>query len=392
MSERGIVKVCSIPVGPYHPALKEMAFYKVYVEGEKIVDALIKPGFHHRGIEKLAVQRSYIRNVQLFERVCGICSAAHTTAYCVAVERCLKIDVPKRAQYIRIVQEEASRIHSHLLWFGVAMHVIGFDTLFMHSWAIREEILDVVETLTGNRVNYSVNTIGGVRRDITPEMAKYILEKLEKVEKGTKYLIRAFKEDPTIKARTVEVGILTKEEARKYCVVGPTARGSGIEEDIRKDDPYINHEDFEFEVCVEDTCDVYARTMVRLRETIESIKIVRQAIKNLPKGPLIGELPPPKPNEDIGRVEAPRGELIYYIKSNYTNLPERIKLRTPTFLNLPSIKPMLIGDKLADAPQIIVSIDPCLSCNDRVIIIDIKSGKERTVSLDEIIRRGSKIW
>ncbi|RLG76594.1 MAG: NADH dehydrogenase subunit [Thermoprotei archaeon] len=385
-------KVYSVPVGPYHPALEEMAFYKVYVEGERIVDALIKPGFNHRGIEKLAMKRSYRRNVQLFERVCGICSAAHTTAYCVAVERCLKIDVPKRAQYIRAVQAEANRIHSHLLWFGVAMHVIGFDTLFMHSWAIREDILDVVETLTGNRVNYSVNTIGGVRRDITPEMGKYILEKLNKVEKGTKYLIRAVKEDLTIKARTKEVGVLTKEEARKYCDVGPTARASGIEEDVRRADPHINYEDFDFEVCVEDTCDVYARIMVRLRETLESIKIVRQAIKNLPEGPLMAELTVPRPNEDIGRTEAPRGELIYYIRSNYTNVPERVKLRTPTFVNLPSTKPMLIGDKLADAPQIIVSIDPCLSCNDRVIIIDVRTGKKKTMLLDEIIRRRGKIW
>jgi len=384
-------KICSIPVGPYHPALEEIAFYKVYVDGERIVDALIKPGFNHRGIEKLAMQRSYRRNVQLFERVCGICSDAHTTAYCVAVENCLKIDVPKRAQYIRVIEHEANRIHSHLLWFGVAMHAIGFDTLFMHSWATREAIMDVVETLTGNRVNYSVNTIGGVRRDITPELAKYIEEKLRIVEKGTLYLLKAIKEDRTIKARTSEVGVLTKEEARKYCVVGPTARASGINEDIRKDDPYINFEDFEFEVCVEDTCDVYGRILVRLRETLESIKIVRQALKNMPEGKLIADLPYPFPSEDIGRAEAPRGELIYYVKSNYTNIPERIKLRTPTFVNLPATKPMLVGDKLADAPQIIISIDPCLSCNDRLVIVDLRRGREKTVFLQDFIRRRVKM-
>ena len=379
-----------LPIGPFHPALKEAAFFKLEVEGEKIVGGDIKFGYMHRGIEDLATTKSYHGNIFLVERVCGICNTVHSSCYTQTVEALMKIDPPERAKYIRTIIFETERLQSHLLWFGVGMHEIGYDTAYMYMWKEREHAVDMLEAMCGKRVNLGINTIGGVRRDITPEKEKLITTKLDLLDKGVEKIGRPLTEDTVLTARVKNIGVLAKEDAEKLCVVGPTARGSGVDIDTRRDDPYAAYRYVDFEVPVEEGGDVLSRALVRLRELFQSIEIVRQAVSNLPQGPIaVDALPLPHPGEAFGRVEAHRGELVYYVRSNGTNRPERVKIRTPSVVNNNSLLTMMLGETIADVPIILASIDPCFSCTDRVTIVDIKRNTEKTVALSKL--RGDKV-
>lgn len=378
------------PIGPFHPALKEAAFFILEVEGERIVGGDFKFGYMHRGIEDLATKKSYHSNIFLAERVCGICNTVHSTCYTQTVEALMNIEPPERAKYIRTIIFETERLQSHLLWFGVGMHEIGYDTAYMYMWREREHAVDILESVCGKRVNLGINTLGGTRRDITSDKQGLIKTKLDRLEKSAKKIEKLLLEDRVLKARVKDVGVLTKDEAKKLCVVGPTARGSGVDIDTRRDDPYAAYPYVEFEVPVEDDGDVLSRTLVRLKELSQSISIIRQAIKGLTEGPIaLKELPFPKPGEAFGRVEAHRGELVYYIRSNGTNCPERVKIRTPSVVNNNSILPMMLGETIADAPIILASIDPCFSCTDRVTIVDVKKKTEKTVTFSDL--RGGRI-
>lgn len=379
------------PIGPFHLALKEAAFFKLEVEGERIVGGDFKFGYMHRGIEDLATKKSYHSNIFLAERVCGICNTVHSTCYTQTVEALMNIEPPERAKYIRTIVFETERLQSHLLWFGVAMHEIGYDTAYMYMWKEREHALDILEAVCGKRVNLGINTLGGVRRDLTPEKVNLMKTKLDLIERAVRKTGQLINEDRILKARVKNVGVLTKDEARRLCVVGPTARASGVDIDTRRDDPYAAYPYVEFEVPVEDDGDVLSRTLVRLKELSQSISIIRQAIKGLTEGPIaLKELLFPKPGEAFGRVEAHRGELVYYIRSNGTNCPERVKIRTPSVVNNNSLLPMMLGETIADAPIILASIDPCFSCTDRVTIVDTKKNTEKTVTFSDL--KGGRIW
>ena len=374
-----------VPIGPQHPALKEPEYFRFEVKGEEIIDLHVRLGYIHRGIERALQERSYLHNIYLSERICGICNVAHTTAYCQTIEQLGNIEVPDRARFIRTILCELERIHSHLLWAGVAAHEIGFNTLFMLFWRDRELVLDLKEMISGNRQTSASNTLGGVRRDVKPEYVPTMLRVLDKLEKGTKYYIDVCTSDRTILARCTGVGVLTKEDARKLCIVGPTTRASGVDVDVRRDDPYAAYDEISFKVIIEREGDVLAKVVVRLREILESIHIIRQAIKALPKGPLRTKVAPKiEPNEAFGRIEAPRGELVYYAVSNGTDKPERIRVRPPTYANIPSFKPMFIGGTVAEIPIVMASIDPCFACTDRVTLVDSRTGKARVVSFDEL--------
>ena len=374
-----------VPIGPQHPALKEPEYFRFEVKGEEIIDLHVRLGYIHRGIERALQERSYLHNIYLSERICGICNVAHTTAYCQTIEQLGNIEVPDRARFIRTILCELERIHSHLLWAGVAAHEIGFNTLFMLFWRDRELVLDLKEMISGNRQTSASNTLGGVRRDVKPEYIPTMLRVLDKLEKGTKYYIDVCTSDRTILARCAGVGVLTKEDARKLCIVGPTTRASGVDVDVRRDDPYAAYDEISFKVIIEREGDVLAKVVVRLREILESIHIIRQAIKALPKGPLRTKVAPKiEPNEAFGRIEAPRGELLYYAVSNGTDKPERIRVRPPTYANIPSFKPMFIGGTVAEIPIVMASIDPCFACTDRVTLVDSRTGKARVVSFDEL--------
>ncbi len=357
----------TIPIGPYHPALEEPVHARLKVDGERIADAEVFIGYNHRGIEKLAQERNFIQTLVLVERVCGICSHSHSLTYAMAIENIAQMEVPKRGQYIRVIVEELERIHSHLLWLGIACHIIGHDSLFMQIWNDRERTMDTLEALTGNRVNYAMNTIGGARRDISDDMRKTVLEAMDDLEKKMGPITHFLTTDKTVAMRTKGVGVLTTEDAIKLGAVGPHARASGVDMDVRRDAPYCCYDDFEFNVPVEKSCDVYARVVIRVLEIFESIKIIRQAIDTLPEGPInLGNKIPRVPaGQFIARHEAPRGHLVYKVITDGGVNNYRLSIHVPTFKNAPTVPVMLRENTVADAGLIVASIDPCFSCLDK---------------------------
>ena len=307
-----------IPIGPYHPALEEPVHAKLYTEGEVIKEAEVFVGYNHRGIEKLATERNAIQTLVLVERVCGICSHSHAFTYAMAVETINGVDVPKRGQYIRVITAELERLHSHFLWLGIACHIIGHDSMFMHIWDERELVMDLLEKMTGNRVNYAMVTIGGARRDISDDLRREILAACDKLKAPLDRITEIALTDKTIAMRTKGVGVLPREDAIRMGAVGPHARASGVKIDVRKDAPYSSYEDFDFDVPVVDSGDVFARVVVRALECYESIKIIRQALENLPEGPinLGNKLLKIKDGQAVARHEAPRGQLSHMVVGN----------------------------------------------------------------------------
>lgn len=356
-----------VPIGPYHPSLEEPVHARLITEGEVIKDSEIFIGYNHRGIEKLAMEKNIIQTLVLVERVCGICSHSHAMNFALACEGVTGVPVPKRGQYIRVIIAELERLHSHYLWLGIALHIIGHDSLFMHSWDDREIIMDCLEEITGNRVNYGMITYGGARRDITPEQMEKVRKMLDTIEESNKRLADFLLNDKTVALRTQGVGVMTTEDAIRLGAVGPHARASNVNIDVRKDAPYSSYEDFDFEKCTFDTCDVFARVVVRVLENFESIKIIRQAFDNMPDGKInLGtRIPKIKAGENMAILEAPRGQLSYKVVTNGTDKVHRVSIHVPTFKNAPTIQTMLKDNSVADAGLIIASIDPCFSCMDR---------------------------
>ncbi len=358
----------TIPVGPYHPLQEEPEHYLLTVDEEEVLDVDVQIGYNHRGIEKLSEKKTFNQIPMLVERVCGICSHSHPYAYCLAVEDCGEIDVPERAKYIRSLIGELERIHSHLLWAGLAGHFIGYDTVFMWAWKYREDVLDVLELLTGNRNAYAMLKPGGIQRDIKKEHLEEARPTLERLKDKSEMLYGAVLDDPVLKARLRGVGILSKEDARAYGALGPTVRASGIPIDVRSDFPYGAYEDVDWSVITRNEGDVFARVEVRLLEILESIKIIEQIISTIPDtGAIDSEPEEIPPGEGIGNYEAPRGECFHYIQSDGTNRPVRHKIRAPTFMNFPTYRATCIGETVADATIILASVDPCYSCTERAI-------------------------
>jgi len=385
--EPSVPEAAIVPLGPYHPALIESEYFRLKVDGEDIVDADLKMGFKHRGIMKLFEDRSYWRGVYLSERICGICSHAHTTAFTRTVEMVAGIEVPERALYIRSLIAELERIHSHLLWLGVAGDLVGFKSLFMWVWREREHVQDILEFLTGNRCHYAMNTVGGVRRDVSESQAKKALERLKEFEKGVKEVLDAVYDNPILRARTEDIGVLKLPDAVDGGAVGPTARASGWKIDVRADDPYAAYEDLSWEVVVDDGKDVWARVVVRVKEVLASADMCRQCLEALTKvgGEIMAEVSEFGENEALGKVEAPRGELAYYVVSDGSIRPYAVRVRTPSYRNNALLPVMLKGYTIADAPIIIGSIDPCYACTDRVILVDEKTGKETQIPFHEFM-------
>ena len=356
-----------VPIGPYHPALEEPIHAKLYTEGEVIKDAEVFVGYNHRGIEKLATERNAIQTLVLVERVCGICSHSHALTYAMCVESINGIEVPKRGQYIRVITAELERLHSHFLWLGIACHIIGHDSMFMHIWDERELVMDLLEKMTGNRVNYAMVTVGGARRDIDDDLRRELLEACDKLKTPLDRITEIALTDKTIAMRTKGVGVLPKEDAIRMGAVGPHARASGVKVDVRKDAPYSSYEDFDFDVPVVESGDVFARVVVRALECYESIKIIRQALENLPATPinLGNKLIKIQPGQAVCRHEAPRGQLSHMVVGDGSFNNHRVSIHVPSYKNTPTIPFMLRGNTVADAGLIIASIDPCFSCLDR---------------------------
>lgn len=355
-----------VPIGPYHPLQEEPEFFKLIVEGETVVDLEINLGYNHRGHEFISPELTYDQIPFLVERICGICSNSHPLACVLAIEDCAGIKPPPRADYIRSIIHELERIHSHLLWLGLAGHFIGYNTVWMWAWRYREHVLEIFEMITGNRNHYAANKPGGVRRDITKDQIPQIMAVLDVVEKKTMMFTKAVLDDPVIRARLEGVGVLTREQAIAYSVVGPTARPSGIDIDVRRDDPHCAYDKVPWSVIVLNEGDVFAKAKVRLLETFESIRIVRACLENLPDGPIETRVDEVPPGEGIGHTEAPRGEVFHYIRSDGSNRPLRHKVRAPSFMNIPSNVVAVRGGTIADAALTLAAVDPCYCCTERM--------------------------
>ncbi len=394
MSESNNEKRFKAPMGPIHPMFKEPVNFTFYLEGEKIVEAIPRIGYVHRGVEKLAESRNYIQIAYLVERTCGICSGVHQFTYCNTVERLGDISISKRSDYIRALVLELERIHSHLLWLGIVGHEVGFETLFMYIWKDREDVMQLLEKLSGNRVNYGMSVIGGVKRDLTPELGKEIVNVMNHYEEVLQQYKQILLNDDSIIKRTKHVGYFPKNKALELGSVGPTARASGVDVDLRRDMPYSVYPELDFNVIVYEQGDALARVLVRFDETVESIKMVKQLIEQMPEGE-IGRSKKRRFPEKWAyfRSEAPRGELFYAIKGNGKDKPDRLKIRTPTLANISSVAEMLRGYYIADIPVIVAGIDPCMSCMDRVAVINLdKSPQKPTFFTAKSLREYSIKW
>jgi NADH-quinone oxidoreductase subunit D len=356
----------TVPIGPQHPLLKEPVAFQLTLEGERVTESAMRLGYVHRGIERLCQERTYVQNIHLLERVCGICSHVHTTTYCQGVEALAELDVPARGLYLRALLCEFERIHSHLLWLGVLARNIGFDTIFMYAWRDREIVLDIMEDLSGGRVSHAVNIIGGVRTDLTDEHREAILTQLNELERQVARLLGVVEHEPTLRGRTRNIGHLSLEQIKRYCVVGPVARASGLDVDLRRDTPRTPYDRLDFNVPVRQEGDVWARTLVRLQETMESVHLCRQILNTLPDGPISVRAPRRIPEgEVVSRSEAPRGEVIYYIHSDGSDKPGRVKIRTPTLTNLITLPDQLQHISMADVSVVLSGVDLCIACADR---------------------------
>ncbi len=382
-----------VPIGPQHPALKEPGHFQFTVDGETITAATARLGYVHRGIEKGCESRSWIQNLYLLERVCGICSHVHATAYALGVEQLAHVSAPPRAQAIRLVVCELERIHSHLLWLGVAAHEAGFDTLFMYSWRDRETVMDLLEGLTGNRVNYSANILGGVKIDIDEEQSTAIRRGMDYLEERTRGYLNVVTTDQSFLNRTQGVGGMTREVAERLGTIGPTARASGYPRDVRVEAPYAAYPDFPVKLVTHEGGDLLSRFIVRMNELFESYRVILEVLDHLPEGDLAVKVPRRIPEgETVSRVEAPRGELFYFIKSSGTDKPERVKVRTPSICNWASVLVTAIGHKLADMPMILAGIDPCFSCSDRSIQLTRPGRDPQMWTWDQLRRYGIEYY
>ncbi len=376
-----------VPIGPQHPALKEPGHFEFTVDGEIVTAASVRLGFVHRGIEKGTESRNWTQSMYIVERVCGICSHVHASAYAQGVEMLAGVTISPRAEAIRSIAAELERIHSHMLWLGVAAHEGGFDTLFMYSWRDRETVMDLLELVSGNRVNYSVNLIGGVKYDIDEKMGDQLKKGLDFLDTRLHHYLNVVTTDETFIGRTKGIGVMPKDEAYMLGSIGPTGRASGVERDVRVDSPYAAYKQFPVKMVTDEAGDLQARFVVRIKELYESIRVIKEILDHMPEGELTVKVPRRIPEgEVVSRMEAPRGELFYFMKSNGSDMPDRVKIRTPSLCNWSSITNYAVGLKLADMPMLLAGIDPCFSCNDRAVSIN-RGGNHRFIWTWEQLRQ-----
>jgi ech hydrogenase subunit E len=354
-----------IPFGPQHPVLPEPIHLDLELDDETVIQAIPSIGFVHRGLEKLVEKKDFQEFVYVAERICGICSFVHGMGYCVSIEKGMEIDVPDRAEFLRTFWSELARIHSHVMWLGLLGDAFGFESLFMHCWRVREKVLDIFDMTTGGRVIFSVCKIGGVRRDIDEELFGRIRETLNEIYGELTEITNVFLRDTSVKHRTVGLGKLTPEEALTLGAVGPMAKASSHALDMRTHG-YAAYRYLTFEPITETAGDCYARTMVRVKEIFQSIRLIEQCLDLMPQDKTLETKIKGAPRaEFFARMEQPRGEAIYYTKGNGTKFLSRMRVRTPTFANLPALLHMLKGCQLADVPVLVLTIDPCISCTER---------------------------
>ncbi len=382
-----------INMGPQHPSTHGVLRMILRLDGEKVVDAEPDVGYLHRGFEKLAENMLYQQFVTYTDRLDYIASMNNNQSYAIAVERLIGIEAPPRAQAIRVIMSELNRISSHLVWLATHALDIGAMTVFLYCFRERETIVDLFEAAAGNRLNYNYSRIGGVAFDL-PKGFKDNLQKFLDIfpEKLDEYH-RLLTKNRIWMSRTKEVGILTKEQAINWGTTGPVLRGSGVKWDIRKEFPYDGYENYDFDIPTNNAGDVYGRYLVRMEEMRQSRRIIMQAIKHLPDGPVIlADSPYVSPTKDkimtenfslmkhmvliikgmktpvsslYSSTENPKGELGFYIVSDGSGKPYRLKIRAPSFINISAMPTMLKGGYIADVVSVIGSIDFVFGESDR---------------------------
>ena len=362
MSKRTIV-----PFGPQHPVLPEPIHLDLVLEDEKVVTAIPRIGYIHRGLEKLVEKRDYTQFVYVTERICGICSFGHSLGYSQCVEQLMGIEVTERAEYLRVIFHELSRMHSHMLWLGLLADGFGFEALFMHCWRLREQVLDIFEECTGGRVIFSACDVGGFRQEVSNSQLEGIVAKLGRMRDEYHVIVKTLLEDSSVKSRMVGVGYLSREQAQQYSMVGPFARASNLAVDERLLGMGAYSALADFEPIVSDEGDCYARCDVRAREVLQSIDIISELVDKIPDGDVM--VPVKGKPEDGARammtVEQPRGQAFYYAAGNGTKFLKRMRVRTPTSQNLAGMVAALAGCDFADVPMVVLTIDPCISCTER---------------------------
>jgi len=365
------MKANKIPIGPFHPLLEEAEYFELTVDGETVVDIDMEIGWMHRGHEYISEMKTFTQSIYLVERICGICSTSHPLACVHAIEDIDNIEIPLRARYIRTLVGELERIHSHLLWVGLAGHFIGYDTLWMWAWKYREPVLEMFEIISGNRNHYGMMRVGGVAKDVDSAKVFELYKHLDMIEKKMIMVAKVVRDDPVVRSRLKGVGVLTHEAAVAYCATGPTSRASGVPGDVRKDEPTDAYDLVDFESIVLPNGDVYDKAVVRVLEVIESTKIIRQCLDKLKtvQGPILNNVKEISPGEGIGRYEAPRGEVFHYIRSDGTNRPIRHKVRAPSYVNIPTFTASCKGIPIADVLITLAAVDPCYCCTERSLKI-----------------------
>ncbi|HNQ87222.1 MAG TPA: NADH-quinone oxidoreductase subunit C [Verrucomicrobiota bacterium] len=377
-----------VPFGPFHPTLDEPAHFRLFVEGEVVRGCEYRGFMVHRGIEKLAESVLTYNEVPMAaERICGICGCVHNVAYAQAVESAAAIQAPPRAEYIRTIMLEIERLHSHLLWVGLACHIVGFDTLFMQSFRIREPVMWIAEKISGNRKTYALCVIGGVRWDLTPDLQSELRQVLDRLESEWQTAVAAIRNDRNLQRRTRDVGVTPPALVKDAALIGPVARAAGVDIDCRRDHPYAAYDRVAFDVVTHQGGDVWGRVVVRMLEVFESIRIIRQCLDKMEPGPIQLSITDDLPAGRLGlsSVEAPRGESHHFVVTGENQRPRRWRVRAPTYQNLQAIPAMIRDQQLADMTIALGSIDPCFSCTDRMETIDIRSGTARTWTQAELL-------
>lgn len=356
-------KTINIPLGSQHISLLEPVRFKFECENEKITGVDADVGFVHRGIEKACVEKFKFDAVAyVVARVCGLCAITHSLTYTAAIEKLLDAQISQKAKWLRVLLLELDRIHSHMLCLSHTCENAGFEAMFMRIMGDREDIMEIQELLTGNRVQFDYVCLGGVNRDISQEMSKIIVSKIELVRQKVLGYMDEFTNNWSLSLKFKGIGTLSKIDAYKYNAIGPLARASGISVDVRNEIDYLPFKELGFVMQTQEDGDINSRNLVRLNEILNSIDMCNNILLGLPEGEIFTKVKGKPSGEAIVRLEAPRGELMYYVKGDAKAYLDRVRIKTPTFACIPAFSHVFLGQNYADAPAILASFDPCLSC------------------------------
>lgn len=359
-------KTIHIPLGSQHISLLEPVRFSFECENETIIKVEADVGYVHRGVELACTTKFKFKQVgYVVARVCGLCAIVHSTCYTLGIEELMGIEVPKRASYLRLIANELDRIHSHLLCLAHTAENAGYEALFMRIMKDRELVMEVQEAMTGNRIQFDYVSIGGVNKDMNSELEGVIRSKLGLLRQKVAEIKELFDNNWSLSLKYKNVGVITKEAAYRCSLLGPIARASGVNFDVRNDSDYLPYLELGFKSITMEGGDIHSRNMVRLFELFESIRLIETALDGMPEGEISAKVRGTPEGESYMRVEAPRGECFYYLKASKGQYLDRVRIKTPTFGSVPGMIEALNGSNYADVPAIIASFDPCLSCTAR---------------------------